>query len=138
MGKNTFIFLAMITVFTPLLMIAAPSRGVADPPAPPAGQPQAGPKWTRISVELPSSTRIFPEGEGASIANSQCLICHSAGMVLFQPQRTQAQWTETINKMRTAYGAPLPAEQVNALAAYLARVVGHGSGTQSPAPPRAE
>jgi hypothetical protein len=41
-------------------------------------------------------------------------------MVLHQPSRTQEQWKDTINKMRTAYGAPLPAEQVDALAAYLA------------------
>jgi hypothetical protein len=33
------------------------------------------------------------------------------------------QWTETINKMRSAYGAPIGAGQVDALAAYLTRVV---------------
>jgi hypothetical protein len=44
-------------------------------------------------------------------------------MVLTQPQRTQAQWRDTINKMRTAYGAPIPADQVDAVAAYLSRVV---------------
>lgn len=44
-------------------------------------------------------------------------------MVLHQPQRTQAQWRETINKMRSAYGAPIPVDQTDALAAYLARVV---------------
>jgi len=49
-------------------------------------------------------------------------------MVLRQPARTQTQWTETINKMRSAYGAPIGAGQVDALAAYLTRVV---SGAQS-------
>jgi hypothetical protein len=43
-------------------------------------------------------------------------------MVLYQPVRTQEQWKETINKMRSAYGAPLPAEQVDALATYLAQL----------------
>jgi hypothetical protein len=31
------------------------------------------------------------------------------------------QWTETINKMRSAYGAPISAGQVDELAAYLRR-----------------
>jgi mono/diheme cytochrome c family protein len=92
------------------------------------GAAQAGPHWGRVTVELPTSNALYPEGEGQSIANSQCLICHSAGMVLRQPARTQAQWKETINKMRSAYGAPLPAEQVDALAAYLTRVVAADSG----------
>jgi cytochrome c5 len=76
-------------------------------------------QWSKVSVQLPTSVALFPAGEGAVIANSQCLICHSADMVLHQPTRTQEQWKDTINKMRSAYGAPLPAEQVDALAAYL-------------------
>jgi cytochrome c5 len=76
--------------------------------------------WDEVSVKLPVSTSLFPAGEGADIANSQCVICHSADMVLHQPPRTQAQWKETINKMRTAYGAPIPADQVDMLAAYFA------------------
>jgi len=52
-------------------------------------------------------------------------------MVLRQPARTQMQWTETINKMRSAYGAPIGAGQVDALAAYLTRVVSGDSGAQS-------
>jgi cytochrome c5 len=77
-------------------------------------------QWSKVSVQLPTSVAVFPAGEGAVIANSQCLICHSADMVLHQPSRTQEQWKDTINKMRSAYGAPLPAEQVDPLAAYLA------------------
>jgi mono/diheme cytochrome c family protein len=130
MGKYTFACVAMTTILTGILVMAMPMRGVANPANTPGGGSRTGPTWTRLSVELPASTRTFPAGEGSSIASSQCLICHSAGMVLLQPQRTQAQWTETINKMRTAYGAPLPAEQVNALAAYLARVIGHEPGTK--------
>jgi hypothetical protein len=79
-------------------------------------------RWTKLIVELPTNQTLFPAGEGADIANSQCLICHSADMVLYQPARTQDQWKETINKMRAAYGAPLPAEQVDALATYLSQL----------------
>ena len=90
----------------------------------------ADPHWSKVTVELPTSNTPFPAGEGQSIADSQCLICHSADMVLRQPARTQAQWKETINKMRSAYGAPLPAQQVDALATYLAHVVAVDSGGQ--------
>jgi hypothetical protein len=43
-------------------------------------------------------------------------------MVLTQPALTPSQWQAIINKMRTAYGAPLPAEQVEGLSAYLAQL----------------
>jgi cytochrome c5 len=78
--------------------------------------------WDKVTVELPVTAQLFPAGDGASIANSQCLICHSAEMVLTQPPRTQQQWTDTINKMRTTYGARLPADQVDELAIYLSRL----------------
>ena len=97
------------------------------------GAAQAGPHWARVTVELPMSNALFPQGEGQSIANSQCLICHSAGMALRQPTRTQAQWQETINKMRNSYGAPIDAGQVDALATYLTRVVAVDSRGQSAA-----
>jgi mono/diheme cytochrome c family protein len=95
------------------------------------GGAQAGPHWDKVSVELPSSNTLFPAGEGQAVANAQCLICHSAGMVLRQPTRTQPQWTDTINKMRSSYGAPIAAAQVDGLAAYLTRVVSDDAALES-------
>jgi len=43
-------------------------------------------------------------------------------MVLYQPARTQDEWKVTINKMRTVYGAPIVADQIDALAAYLSEL----------------
>lgn len=85
---------------------------------------EAPPKWAILSVELPVSNEIFPSGPGADVADSQCLICHSAGMVLRQPPLTKDQWRSEIQKMRSAYGALLPAEQVDALSEYLQRING--------------
>jgi mono/diheme cytochrome c family protein len=76
-------------------------------------------QWAKVSVELPASQISFPPGNGSVIANAQCLICHSAGMVLRQPPLTQDEWVGEINKMRNAFGAPLPADQVEPLAKYL-------------------
>jgi mono/diheme cytochrome c family protein len=80
--------------------------------------------WVKLSVELPASQTFFPPGNGADIANSQCLICHSAGMVLRQPALTQDEWAGEINKMRNSFGAPLPADQVAPLAKYLRGING--------------
>ena len=80
-------------------------------------------QWADVSVDLPTSETSFPPGDGAEITG-QCLICHSAGMVLRQPPLTRAQWVAEINKMRSTYGAPLPADQVDRLADYLFRING--------------
>jgi hypothetical protein len=79
--------------------------------------------WSNLSVALPTSETSFPPGNGAELT-PQCLICHSAGMVLRQPPLTRDQWVGEINKMRSAYGAPLPADQVDRLADYLFRING--------------
>jgi hypothetical protein len=115
---------------TGLLVVGAPQlRAENTGSSPEKTAKQSDARWGKVSVELPTSVTPFPAGEGAVIANAQCLICHSAGMVLRQPARTQEQWKETINKMRSAYGAPLPAEQVDALAAYLSRLISDGKGS---------
>jgi mono/diheme cytochrome c family protein len=88
------------------------------------------PKWVKVSVDLPASQVSFPPGNGSVIANAYCLICHSAGMVLRQPPLTQDEWTAEINKMRNAFGAPLPADQVEALAKYLRSI--NGQSTKGP------
>ena len=84
-------------------------------------------QWAKVSVELPASQISFPPGNGSVIANAQCLICHSAGMVLRQPPLTQDEWTVEINKMRNAFGAPIPADQVQALAQYLRSINGQSA-----------
>ena len=97
--------------------------------APPVKESAKGPvqKWAKVSVELPASQISFPPGNGSVIANAYCLICHSAGMVLRQPPLTQDEWLGEVNKMRNAFGAPLPADQVEAVAKYLQSINGRQS-----------
>jgi mono/diheme cytochrome c family protein len=81
-------------------------------------------QWTVVRVELPASDQSFPPGNGAEIAASQCQICHSAGMILTQPPLKKGEWRAEIMKMRTAYGAPIPEDQVDGLAEYLEQANG--------------
>jgi hypothetical protein len=119
----------------PVLLGIALAAGLAWPPTidsqPPAEKRASGPaqRWSKVSVVLPGSENRFPPGNGSQITG-QCLICHSAGMVLRQPPLTLDEWVGEINKMRNAFGAPLPADQVDTLAKYLYSINGlHSPGT---------
>jgi mono/diheme cytochrome c family protein len=118
----------------PILLGIALATGVAYS-EPAVKEAARGPvqKWAKVSVDLPTSPTLFPPGNGADIANGECLICHSAGMVLRQPPLTQDEWVGEINKMRNSFGAPLPADQVDALARYLYGISGRQSQGGPPA-----
>ena len=84
-----------------------------------------------VNVSLPSGEYVFPPGKGSEIANANCVMCHSTGMVLRQPPLTIEEWKVEVMKMRGAFGAPIPLEQVDALAQYLFSVDGR-NGDEGP------
>jgi mono/diheme cytochrome c family protein len=84
-------------------------------------------RFTAVNVTLPPGSVTFPPGNGAEIANANCVICHSTGMVLTQPPLTMEEWKTEIMKMRNAFGAPIPADQVDALSRYLSVINGRKS-----------
>jgi mono/diheme cytochrome c family protein len=88
-------------------------------------------RFEALKVNLPASTALFPAGKGSEIANANCLICHSAGMALRQPPLTVDEWHAEISKMKAAFGAPIPDDQIGALADYLGAVDGR-EGTSQP------
>jgi hypothetical protein len=75
-----------------------------------------------VSADLPFGDRMFPEGPGAEAANNNCLACHSVGMVLNQPVLSRAQWLSEVEKMRTAYKAPIDPKDVNTIVDYLVKI----------------
>ena len=83
--------------------------------------------FATINVSLPTGAAVFPAGQGSDIANANCLICHSAGMVLRQPPLTVEEWKTEIKKMKMSFGAPIPQEQIDALADYLGSINGRPS-----------
>ena len=91
----------------------------------PQGEPVPAVHFAPLNVELPVSSVVFPSGKGSEIANGYCLMCHSAGMVLRQPALSVAEWKAEIRKMQGAFGASIPADQVDGLARYLGSINGH-------------
>lgn len=81
-------------------------------------------RFELLKVSLPTSAALFPAGKGSEIANANCLICHSAGMALRQPPLAVDEWRAEITKMKAAFGAPIPADQIGELSDYLGTVDG--------------
>lgn len=74
------------------------------------------------SIALPEDDQTFGDGAALAPLNANCLACHSATMVLYQPHLTAAQWQAVVDKMRDAYGAPIPADQAPAIVDALLRL----------------
>lgn len=72
-----------------------------------------------VNVDLPFGDRMLPDGPGSDAANNNCLACHSAGMVLTQPALSKEQWRAEVDKMRTAYKAPIDPKDVDTIVDYL-------------------
>ena len=82
--------------------------------------------------KLPVETAKLKPGPGLALANSQCLLCHSADYMTTQPRLSAAQWRAVIVKMQAKYGAPIVSNNVEALVVYLTQNYGVESGTNAP------
>ncbi len=76
------------------------------------------------SIELPPGDDVFPDRRGAEAADRNCLSCHSADMVMNQPSLPRGVWASEVEKMRTAYKAPIAPEDVDAIVEYLSSIRG--------------
>lgn len=100
------------------------------PPTPPAvataaaAPAQAAFVLKSVSVELPTSGVTFPGGAAADAINANCLSCHSAGMVLTQPNLAKATWAAEVDKMIHAFKAPIDQANATAIVDYLAATKG--------------
>jgi hypothetical protein len=70
-------------------------------------------------IALPYHGREFAGGPQAAVANTYCLMCHSGGMVLTQPPLALSDWKAELNKMKKAYGCPLPESDIDELAPFV-------------------
>jgi len=128
MSANAIAGGAVTAVGLILLAIVAPARWAGQlalaAEAPPAPSVVAGGGVTlhSVGVSLPHSDSTFPGGRGVDAINNDCLICHSAGMVLDQASLSRAAWQNEVEKMRNDFKAPFAAEDVPAIVDYLANL----------------
>jgi cytochrome c551/c552 len=85
-----------------------------------------------VKIELPPETAVFKPASGSQLANGQCLLCHSADYISMQPPKGLDFWQAEVKKMKDKYGAPIPPDQLEGLALYLAGT--YGTGTPAPVP----
>jgi cytochrome c len=87
-----------------------------------------------VTITLPPDTTAFKDAPGVTLANAQCLTCHSAMYVTTQPPLSLKAWTAEVTKMQQKYGAPIPTNAIPELSYYLAVNYGTGAPAETPAP----
>jgi mono/diheme cytochrome c family protein len=103
------------------LAVAGYPAAAASPDATTPGSAQFALK--SVSVDLPpDSDRSFPPGPGVEVVSSNCVACHSAGMVLTQPALSRAVWDAEVHKMIATYKAPITEADAATIVAYLAQL----------------
>lgn len=110
------IILATLT----LCLTATLAQDVALAQSPAAPGRHRAIRLTSQKITLPFGDQTFAGGEAAKLANSRCLLCHSKSMIDTQPPLTLETWKKEIDKMRTAYGCPLRADQIAEVAEFIA------------------
>jgi cytochrome c5 len=102
------------------VVLCGASLGAEAAPSAPASEVSVdGVTLRSVAVDLPDSGRMFG-GAGADVVNANCLTCHSAGMVLTQPQLSRAAWEAEVEKMRKTFKAPVEEKDVAGIVDYLA------------------
>ncbi|HLZ66827.1 MAG TPA: cytochrome c [Aliidongia sp.] len=87
---------------------------------------QTAPVLKSVSVDLPAGDRLFPGDAAADAINNNCVACHSAGMVLTQPNLSKTAWEAVVHKMIAVYKAPIDDKDVPAIVDYLVKNKGAG------------
>jgi len=88
------------------------------------------------SISLPQYSPDVPPGPGRDAFRNSCLSCHSARYVTMQPHFSKQVWTNEVQKMITAYGAPIAPKDKDAIVDYLVSIRGTAEAGAS-APPQA-
>lgn len=108
----------MMRTLLPLALVA----GIAF--APFSGEAETAVPLKSVAVELPAGDSTFPQGPGSTVADDNCLACHSVGMILNQPALPRTAWEAEVNKMRETYKAPVDSKDVEAIVTYLMSIKG--------------
>ena len=88
------------------------------------GKPATITALKSLKLDVPTSDTMFPAGPGSDAINNNCLACHSADHVLKQPSLSREAWKEIVDKMITAYKAPVSPDDAKTIVDYLVRTNG--------------
>src|SRR5690242_1378235 len=109
----------ILTTFL-LGLTAALAYGAVLAQSPAAPRQHRAIQLTSQKISLPFGNQVFPgENAAAELANSRCFLCHSKDMIDAQPPLTLETWKSEVDKMRTAYGCPLRADQTAGVAEFV-------------------
>ena len=77
--------------------------------------------------QLPPETATLAPGTNRDLAEGYCSVCHSVDYITTQPRNLtdpRKFWSAEVNKMRQAYGASIPEEDVGKIVEYLVSAYG--------------
>lgn len=89
-----------------------------------------------LEITLPRETAQYTPSDlpGYKLVEQNCLICHSAHYVQYQPpSSTRAYWEAAVHKMKQPFGAFFPDEDIPAMVDYLVKTYGAERPSASPA-----
>jgi hypothetical protein len=104
-------------------LTATLAYGAAFAQSPAAPSRHRAIQLTSQKIDLPFGNETFAGGDASNLANSRCLLCHSKDMIDAQPPLTLETWKKEIDKMRTAYGCPLRADQTAGIAKFVSQAI---------------
>ena len=76
------------------------------------------------TIDLSPGNDVLPDRPNAEAVDRNCLSCHSSETILNQPALSRDIWAAEIDKMRTAFGAPISPDSDDAILAYLTTING--------------
>lgn len=80
-----------------------------------------------LDISLPRETAQYAPSElpGYELVKQNCLMCHSAHYVQYQPPTSsRAYWDAIVHKMKQPFGAFFPDEDIPAMVDYLVKTYG--------------
>ena len=87
------------------------------------------PTASALDITLPLENTSFKPSDlpGYALVQRDCLICHSAQYVQYQPSSSpRSYWEATVKKMQKPFGAPFADEDIPSIVDYLAKTYGAG------------
>ena len=85
------------------------------------------PTASALEITLPPETATYKPSNlpGYALVQRDCLVCHSAQYVQYQPSSApRSYWEATVKKMKSPFGAPFPDEDIPAIVDYLVKTYG--------------